>query len=262
MSAENDKQTERTRYDREARRLLSGEKADLSPDGAESIPITLRAPYREYERLIERNVQPGVRVLDVCCGTGLYSVLPARLGGMVTATDIAPTNLEIVKRRAERAGVFIATEIADAEQLPFENQVFDVVMIANSLSYMDLVRFMGEVERVLRPAGSFIFVDSYNRNPVYRFNRYIRYLRQDRTLSTLQRMPSKKTLEILAQRLVHFQVSYFGILSFLSPVLVRIFGSQRAAHWIDDFDQRASPRLQQMAFKIVGSGNLRPHTRP
>ena len=143
-----DRQIEQERYDRAARHLLAQESEFLKSDGARSICTELRSPYEEYEKRISLVARPGCRVLDLCCGTGLYSVLPASLGAKVTATDIASANLEVVQRRAVRASVSIRAVVADAERMPFADKSFDVVTIANSLSYVDLDIFISEVERV------------------------------------------------------------------------------------------------------------------
>ena len=74
---------------------------------------------------------------------------------------------------------FVAKE-ADMELLPFENNSFDIVCSAGSLSYGDNLTVMNEIYRVLNQTGSFIAVDSLNNNLIYRLNRYINYL------STLQ----------------------------------------------------------------------------
>lgn len=256
MSATEDRRTEQERYDREARHLLTQENESLKPDGAQSIPVELRAPYVEYENRIARIVQPGFKVLDICCGTGLYSVLPALRGGEVTATDIAPANLEVVQRRAARANVAIHTLVADAERLPFADHSFDVVTIANSLSYVDLDIFLSEVERLLRPGGYFVFVDSYNHNPIYRLNRYLHYLRGNRTRSTLERMPNRQTLALLRRSFPDLDVRYFGIGSFLMPLIRPIAGAEQAARFSDWLDKYL-PSLKEAAFKIVVYGHAR-----
>jgi len=254
---DNDKKVEQERYNRDASGFLRTPNIVLKPDGARSVPIQLRQPYSVYENLIRDKVRPGCRVLDVCCGSGIYSVVGAISGAHVTAMDIATANLEIVKLRARRAGVDIEVVTADAEHLPFPENSFDVLTIANSLSYMQVEQFMSEVSRVLKPDGHFIFVDSLNHNPIYRMNRYIHYLRGHRTYSTLVRMPSRRTLCFLEALLVDFSIKHFGILSFLSPLLTPITGSERTACLLDRFDKIAPRCLHSMAFKVVGAGRLR-----
>ena len=81
-------------------------------------------------------------------------------------------------------------------------------------------------------------------------NRYIHYLKGERTLSTLNRMPDITTIQILNSRFKSVPVNYFGIFSFLGPVFQKIIGDIKAKKIIDRLDNRMS-FLKNQAFKIV-----------
>ncbi len=248
-----DKLIERDRYEQRASALLAADPlAALGPDGAGSVPPEFRSPYLRYEAHIRALARPGIRVLDLCCGTGRHSLVAAQSGAQVTVADIAPHNVELARLRATRAGLQVAGTVTDAESLPWPDSSFDVVTCAGSLSYVDLEKFLAELRRVLRPGGAFVFVDSLNHNPFYRLNRYVNYRRGQRSRSTLKRMPSLATLERIRVDFPELQVSFHGIFCFLSPVL-RLAGAERAARWLDRWDA-AVPFLRHHAFKVVGSG--------
>lgn len=254
MQETDPKRLEADRYDRRARAALqAGGPVLPDGDGACAVPPALRKPYEVFEQQVRAAVRPGVELLDVCCGTGRYSLVGALAGARVTAADLAENNLVLVQRRAARAGLAIQTAVADAERLPFAAAAFDVVTCVGSLSYVELAVFLAEIHRVLRPGGRFICVDSLNHNPVYRLNRRLQHWRGERGLSTLQRMPTRHTVERLAQEFERAEVSYHGVLSFLAPLACRVAGEQRAAAWLDSFDQR-HPDLKNGAFKFVFSG--------
>src|SRR6185312_16874145 len=74
------------------------------------------------------DLKPGMRVLDVGCGTGNQSIPAARTGAVVTGVDIAPNLLEQASERAKREGLKIDFHEGDAEALDVGDGEFDVVM--------------------------------------------------------------------------------------------------------------------------------------
>jgi ubiquinone/menaquinone biosynthesis C-methylase UbiE len=103
-------------------------------------------------------LQPGERVLDVACGTGLVTFPAATLvgpTGRVVATDISQ---RMVDRAAEEAGRRGLSQVEcrrmGAEKLEFDDGSFDVVLCALGLMYVPEVPFaLAEMRRVLVPGG-------------------------------------------------------------------------------------------------------------
>ena len=250
-----DLENERQRYNQRFGQQLQIERDHIGPDGAEAVALSLRRPYLFYEACIRQAVNPGTRILDLCCGDGTHSFIGARQGALVTASDIAENSLALVRLRAERAGFPVETVIANAEKLPFPDQSFDMVTCAGGLSYVDIVILLDEVGRVLRPGGSIVFIDSFNHNPIYRLNRYRHYLFGNRTYSTLLRMPDRSTLTCIRTHFPDLKVDYFGIGSFLSPFIRLITSEQQAARFNDWLD-RILPFARSWSFKIVLQGQL------
>lgn len=250
-----DREIERRRYDERAARLLDVADERIGPDGAEAIEIVLQRPYVVYEEFIRAVACPGVAVLDVCCGDGLHSLTAARAGAGVTVSDIAENNLRVVQMRARRSGVSVKTLIANSESVPLADASFDVITCAGSLSYVDLAKFLAESDRLLRPGGRFICVDSLNHNPIYRLNRYLHYIRGHRTKSVISRTPTLTTLHLLAAAFpVGMQVRFFGMFSWLSPVLNPCLGHIRTAALLNYLDDHAAA-FQRYAFKFVFAGS-------
>lgn len=256
MAVSADKATEWSRYDGRAAAVLSeGTVGELGPLGADGVAIELRSPYLAYESAIRLHANSGTRLLDLCCGNGQHSMLAVRLGAEVTVSDIAPSNVSLTLARAEKYGLKLAGATAEAENIPFPDSTFDVVTVAGSLSYVDLESFLPEVGRLLRPAGAFIFVDSLNHNPIYRLNRFLHFKRGLRTRSTLERMPTMRSLERIRQTFPDLTLSFHGIFSFASPIL-RPLGQARVARLLDAADRHVS-FLHRYAFKVVGFGHKR-----
>ena len=104
------------------------------------------------------------------------------------------------------------------EQLPFNDESFDIVCIAGSLSYGDNIKVMKEIHRILVSGGSFIALDSLDNNPIYKLNRYLHYILGNRSKSTLKRMPTLDLISHYALRFSNLEVSYFGSITWLFPI--------------------------------------------
>lgn len=110
-------------------------------------------------KLVKRaGVEPGQRVLDVACGTGVVSVTAARRGARVTGLDLTPELLQRARENASIAGVEIDWHEGDVENLPFGDGAFDVVL--SEFGHMFAPRpdvALGEMLRVLKPGGTLAF---------------------------------------------------------------------------------------------------------
>jgi ubiquinone/menaquinone biosynthesis C-methylase UbiE len=99
-------------------------------------------------------LKPGMKVLDVACGTGNLSLPAARLGATVTGVDIAPNLLEQARAKAAAEGLDIKFDEGDAEALPYEDASFDAVVTMYGAMFAprpDLVA--AELKRVCKPGG-------------------------------------------------------------------------------------------------------------
>ena len=123
------------------------------------------------------------------------------------------------------------------DNLNFENDSFELVSIAGSLSYLEKTKLIDEILRVLKPGGYFVCVDSLNNNPIYRLNRFIHFLRGNRSFSTLKRMPNLNFIKSLNQQFTKTKVNFFGKILFLGIFLKYILGTKRALDLINFFDR-------------------------
>ncbi len=93
------------------------------------------------------------RVLDLCCGQGNATEALAKAGHSVTGADFSARMLSHARERLP-AGEFVE---ADAQDLPFEDDSFDVVVCSFGLMHVpDQPKALSEVRRVLKPEGQFI----------------------------------------------------------------------------------------------------------
>ena len=133
-------------------------------------------PYRRfagfYDRLFEPINQglrllglrmfppkPGMKVLDVGCGTGTHLHVYRRFGCELYGIDTSPSMLGIADARL---GDDADLRLADATEIPFENDMFDLVVCMLVLHEMDRgsrMSAIGEFKRVIKPDGRMLTID-------------------------------------------------------------------------------------------------------
>ena len=145
-------------------------KKQLSPEEI----LELETPYLELQawwgatkhigglkatrELIELcHIDKGKYVLDVGCGVGMTPCYIAkRLGCRVVGVDISERMIDRSKERAKREGVEDRVEfrVADAQNLPFEDAIFDAVIGESVTAFVeDKQRTVSEYVRVTKPRG-------------------------------------------------------------------------------------------------------------
>jgi SAM-dependent methyltransferase len=100
-------------------------------------------------------IKAGQQVLDVAAGTGNASLVAAQTGADVTASDLTPELLDAGQARADASGLKLTWAVADAENLPFEDGSFDVVMSSIGCMFAPHHEAVAdELVRVCRPGGT------------------------------------------------------------------------------------------------------------
>lgn len=103
-----------------------------------------------------------IRILDVGCGAGFLSNLLAKENFDVTAVDLSESSLEVARARDSTNSVRYL--LADAYELPFEDETFDVITSTDFLEHVsDPRRVIAEISRVMKPNG-FFFFHTFNKN--------------------------------------------------------------------------------------------------
>jgi ubiquinone/menaquinone biosynthesis C-methylase UbiE len=121
-------------------------------------PLELLTTAPAAQLVRHAGVKGGDGVLDVACGTGVVAITAARLGARVTGLDLTPELLERARENAVIAKVPIDFHEGDVEQLPFDDNEFDVVL--SQYGHMFAPRpevAIAEMLRVLRPGGTLAF---------------------------------------------------------------------------------------------------------
>jgi len=105
----------------------------------------------------------GLDVLDAGAGTGRVSTRLYAAGANVTALDISPEMLELLKRKEPN----IEGIEGDMENMPFEDETFDRVFSSLALVHLKKVEpFLDECYRVLKDGGILVLVNIHYRKPM------------------------------------------------------------------------------------------------
>jgi demethylmenaquinone methyltransferase/2-methoxy-6-polyprenyl-1,4-benzoquinol methylase len=116
--------------------------------------------HRYWKRRVIRlaRPRPGHRALDICCGTGDLALGLARCGAQVAGVDFSERMLEVARRRRSQGRTqFIR---ADAQQIPFRDNSFDIVTVGYGLRNLASWEIgLGEMRRVARAGGRLVVLD-------------------------------------------------------------------------------------------------------
>lgn len=157
------------------------------------------------------------KVLELGCGLGEASVYFAKKGAKVTATDLSAGMLEVAEKVAERHHTCINTVKCSADELPFEDNSYDMIYAANILHHVDLEAVLKESCRVLKKGGVFVSWDPLAHNPVINI-----YRRMAAAVRTEDEHPLRiSDLEIFRQ---HFRkIRYDGKWLLTNFIFIKFF---------------------------------------
>lgn len=119
---------------------------------------------RKIKRQVIKNVpiKPGMRILDVCCGTGDFSVFIAdyfKDSCKITGIDFSQNMLNIAKQKADKFNNVEFIE-GDALKLPFDDGEFDACFIGYGLrNLVDLESGIQQMKRVTKKGGYVVNLD-------------------------------------------------------------------------------------------------------
>jgi len=240
-----DKDIEQSRYDGYAEKEIAENLHSSGEDPLSDIAIIHRPPFLKYYEELSRLIQPNMTVLELGAGTGRHNHIFQEIGCKIIAVDISQKSLEVYKLRNST----IETIQASIEDIPLASDSVDVIVSSGSLSYGEPSKVDSEIYRLLKHDGDLVILDSLNHNLVYKFNRYIHYLKNDRSRSTLRRIPNLKRLTAFSSRFESVSISYFGSHLWVLSPLIRIFGLSNISK-VNYILEHIIP-AQRFAFKFV-----------
>ena len=137
------------------------------PDFSLNLIRTLINPFRvDYAKKICGQLKSNsgeINVLEVGCGGGILTEEIAKMGFITTGIDPSKQSLNIAVKHAKESNLKIKYVKGTGENLPFQNNSFDVVFCCDVLEHVrDLPKVISEISRVMKNGGLFIY-DTFNR---------------------------------------------------------------------------------------------------
>jgi len=118
-------------------------------------------------------------ILDIATGTGDFAIMLAEIKpNKIVGLDISSGMLEVGKKKVKEKGLdnLIEMVLGDSENLPFDDNSFDAVTVGFGVrNFEDLDKGLSEINRVLRPGGIFVVLetsqpDKFPFKQVYKFH--------------------------------------------------------------------------------------------
>lgn len=121
-----------------------------------------------FGRFMRKDDVADKEVLEVGCGMGTHAALLAGAGARLTAVDLTERAVEVTRRRFQISGLRGRIERADAEQLPFADDSFELVWSWGVIHHSrSMETCLAEITRVLRPGGRLLLMVYYRPSLVY-----------------------------------------------------------------------------------------------
>ncbi len=149
-----------TRGDEVAKNLS---RAQFGANAANYATSSVHAKGASLQRMVElARPEPAWHSLDIATAAGHTALAVAPHVESVVATDITPEMIELCAKRAEELGLRnVDTRLADAEDLPFDDGMFDLVTCRIAPHHFpNPGAFVDEAARVLKEDGIFVMVDN------------------------------------------------------------------------------------------------------
>jgi SAM-dependent methyltransferase len=126
--------------------------------------------------MLSKHLAPGMRVLELGCGTGYFTRELARSGAEIVAVDVSPELLEIA--RANCSAPNVRYEIQNAYDLSYSDAVFDSVVGSSVLHHLEIQDALREIYRVLKPGGTICFTEPNMLNPQIAIQKNIPWIKR------------------------------------------------------------------------------------
>jgi len=206
----------------------------------------------------------GLKVLDIGCGHGAFSIYAVSEGASAAALDVNMERLRFAAEQSGGMGLPVSFLCGCSERLPFPDGVFDLVVSRSTLQYTCIPEVMDQCMRVLKPGGALILVENMAHNPFLLLFRAFRRITGNRIrlgtyignkAGAIKGYATVSRMETLLSGLSEGGCCFYHLFRPLSLGLCQIAGQARWARfldrgveWLDKFLLKSIPPLRRFAW--------------
>ena len=198
--------------------------------------------YGEIRNLI---TDKNYKVLEIGAGFGRHTVQIVKYSNNVLILDVSSKALELNLKMNKSVQKAIVSSMIS---IPLDDSSVDLIICGESLSYADPKKTDSEILRVLKPGGSLIIIDALNHNPIYKINRWMKFILGLRSLSSVYRIPKLSRISRLAENFQNNRIIFFGTWVWLIEIIGHLVKRSKAKYFSELLDQYVKNKY---AFKII-----------
>lgn len=198
--------------------------------------------YGEIRNLI---TDKNFKVLEIGAGFGRHTVQIVKYSNNVIILDVSSKALELNLKMNKSVQKAIVSSMIS---IPLDNSSIDLIICGESLSYADPKTTDSEILRVLKPGGSLIIIDALNHNPIYKINRWMKFILGLRSLSSVYRIPKLSRISRLAENFQTNRIIFFGTFVWLIEIIGHLVKRSKAKYFSELLDQYVKNKY---AFKFI-----------
>ena len=129
--------------------------------------------YLNTMKYIEKYLTPNAKIIEIGAGTGRYSLAFAEKGYDVTAVDLTPKNVDIMKRKVKPNHKIKIYEGNACDLSPFESETYDIVLLLGPMYHLfteeDKHKALSEAIRIAKKGGVIYVSYCNNDTCIYKF---------------------------------------------------------------------------------------------
>ena len=181
---------------------------------------------KKVQQVTRRHSLRGKLILDVGCGTGVFSLIFSNLGGVVVGFDLSSRMIHLANLSSKMSEVrehpnFL---VADVDSLPFRDDLFDLAFANDFMHHLeDMETAIEMIARTVHPGGTVIDIEPNGSSP---FGLLVSLLREtDRGIPSCNRINLRRVFsehDLLDVKIRGFSFSHpimpLGLLNFLEPI--------------------------------------------